>query len=71
MAKIENVINHCTECRYCSKYEKNASQIFICEHNPEGDHIPKAPFLIVAKYGRIGDKINIPDNCPLETYNNE
>lgn len=72
--KIENVIENCTECRFCKEYEEmdgNTDYVIICTHFKEisGQHKPTQPFLIERSYSKIKSKIiPIPERCPLENY---
>lgn len=68
MIKIENLIELCTDCRFCTKaYRLNASKanFLICEF-PNKD-----PFVIDSTESEEVRNFEhkIPDNCPLETYN--
>lgn len=68
MSKIENIIEFCTDCRFCTNaYRLNASKanFLICEF-PDKD-----PFVI--DFTSSEDVRNfehkIPTKCPLEDYN--
>lgn len=71
MPKIEQVITHCYQCRYCKRFdspEDNYSSAYVCTYKKSSD--PEIePFLISLGGNRLEVcQADIPDNCPLEDY---
>jgi hypothetical protein len=69
MKKIETIVNSCSDCRYhlVYKWEKsNCDFLDVCYFNhPDCEDIA---FILAARGNRDVSHIEIPENCPLETY---
>ncbi len=63
MKKIENIIESCKDCCFCLRYkhpQEYRGTAFICDNTK-----PQRLILI----DKSPERIDIPDWCPLETYN--
>ena len=68
MSKIENIIEYCNDCQYCTQYTHEDKHlpdkiysIFLCEH-------ADIEYVMVANPVSSEKDIDIPEFCPLETY---
>ncbi|WP_163401479.1 hypothetical protein [Flavobacterium fluviatile] len=70
MRKIQKVIDTCYDCEFCQQFKKTkneSTKAFICLFEADESTIKHQPFLLdVCENG--SNHIDIPDNCPLETY---
>ncbi|MDV3612404.1 hypothetical protein CMU81_00990 [Elizabethkingia anophelis] len=72
--KIMKIVSDCADCEFSKEYQElagNTSFVLICNfERDERLETPKTPFLLAQSNSRIKnyDSIEIPHNCPLETY---
>lgn len=65
MKKIENVIENCQQCRF-KKESKIDKTIYKMCTKVKDNHFLLSQTEVIGK-----EQIGIPENCPLETYNDE
>ncbi|UWY28829.1 hypothetical protein N4T20_02640 [Flavobacterium sp. TR2] len=70
LVKIAKVITECTECEHCKVLEDKSNYIkaYVCVFEDESNENEHKPFLIFYQESSGTYKLNIPENCPLETY---
>jgi hypothetical protein len=69
MKKIENIIDSCYQCKYCVKLKgEGHTTAFICDYGDDNKDF--TPFLLDLDHTAGSNRLDIPDSCPLETYNN-
>jgi hypothetical protein len=73
MKKIENIIDSCNQCKHCKAMVSEKSNSFyaaICNYQSEFDEEKEVPPMVLHTSTDSSKNycLDIPDNCPLETY---
>ncbi len=68
MKKIQKTIDNCQECEFSHVYERSGTQVLICGGVDIDDQVSSREFLILLATNVNHYESEIPNNCPLETY---